>query len=65
MDKALETTFKVGNRVSYEDMANPRRCGRITERIHSRWGTEWRVVWDDGTETVSDLKQAGWRSDDS
>jgi hypothetical protein len=45
-------------RVSYEDMANPRRYGVVVEH---RAG-EFRVVWDgDEGETWSDLRQAGWR----
>lgn len=44
--------------VSYEDMANPRRVGTVVEH---RAG-EFRVMWDDedGGETWSDLRQAGW-----
>jgi hypothetical protein len=44
-------------RVSYEDMANPRREGTIVGRV----GSEYRVRFDDGEETVSDLRQHGWR----
>lgn len=51
------------NRVSYEDMANPRRYGTVVECLESVWGVEWRVRWDDGDETVSDLRQRGWRSE--
>ena len=45
--------------LSYEDMANPFRVGTVVEH---RAG-EFRIVWDDedGGETWSDLRQAGWR----
>jgi hypothetical protein len=49
-------------RVSYEDMANPRRYGVVVEH---RAG-EFRIVWDgDDGETWSDLRQAGWRRETS
>lgn len=66
---------RVGSRVSYEDMANPRRDG-IVEEVIQHGGvtpsglplprfTEYRVRWDeprDGVEEVtSDLLQHGWR----
>ena len=49
---------EVGTRVSYEDMANPRREGRVVEILEHGGrttqsglplpgGTEYRVVWDD------------------
>ncbi len=55
---------QVGQRVAYEDMANPRRVGTITDREDE---LGWRVVWDDKAddecegETWSDLRQHGWR----
>lgn len=56
----IETSVKVGDRVSYDDMANPRRVGTVIAQV----GNEWRVLWDDeaGTRshTVSDLRQHGW-----
>lgn len=51
---------EVGTRVAYEDMANPRREGRVTAIL--RDGREFEVAWDGETETVtSDLRQPGWR----
>lgn len=55
---------EVGSRVSYEDMANPRREGRVSEIVDD--GRSFVVVWDDeyrfdGVEgTESDLRQHGW-----
>lgn len=48
---------KVDMRVSYEDMANPRREGTIVQRV----GDEFRICWDDGTWSISDCRQSGWR----
>lgn len=50
----------VGNRVAYEDMANPRKVGRVTKIDASEWGNQYHVEFDDGTGTVSDLRQYGW-----
>lgn len=49
---------QTGSRVSYEDASNPRRTGSVTEVILD--GREFRVAWDEGGETVSDLRQHGW-----
>lgn len=56
----------VGDLVSYEDQANPRREGEVLEILRSTdlwtFATQYRVRWNhDGTETVSDLRQPGWR----
>ena len=62
---------RVGDRVSYEDAANPKRTGTVT-KDH---GGHYTVVWDESdqwpvdpydpearyTECVSDLRQPGWR----
>lgn len=59
-------TVEVGTRVSYEDAANPRRVGAVTEIDESRWGTNYHVEWDeqhrfDGVAgTYADLRQHGW-----
>lgn len=47
----------VGTRVSYEDVANPKRVGTVA----GEGVGEWRVVWDDGDVTFSDLRQSGWK----
>lgn len=57
---ACDGKAQVGDRVSYEDAANPRRVGVVVAVLRG-WGVEYRVRWDDGTSTVSDLRQAGWR----
>jgi hypothetical protein len=49
-----------GQRVAYEDMANPRREGVIGTVLTDRWGTQYHVIWDDGEDTTSDLRQHGW-----
>ena len=54
---------KIGGRVSYEDSANPRRVGAVKATIDSPWGTEFRIVFEDGTETTSDCRQSGWRKE--
>lgn len=73
--KVMETTkIQVGTRVSYEDMANPRRSGTIAGI--TRWGhsqgveqvgiggqAEYRIEWDDGASDYSDLRQGGWRNE--
>lgn len=50
----------VNDRVAYEDMANPRKAGRVTKVAHGEWGDQYHVEFDDGTGTVSDLRQHGW-----
>jgi hypothetical protein len=52
---------KVRERVSYEDMANPRREGTITGVDDRGWGVQVRVLFDDGELTYSDLRQHGWK----
>lgn len=47
--------------VSYEDMANPRRVGTIKEVRISRFCTEYLVAWEDGTESQSTCRGAGWK----
>lgn len=56
----IEATIpvNVGTRVSYEDMANPRKEGTVEAVLPSG---EYRVQWDEGAgETTSDLRQYGW-----
>lgn len=60
---------KVGDRVSYGDMANPRQEGVVTEVVSenqyrvafeaspSKFGDEYGLP---ARETVSDLRQHGW-----
>lgn len=46
----MSTTIAPGTRISYEDVANPRKEGQIIASIP---GTSlWAVKWDDGTTTV-------------
>jgi hypothetical protein len=57
---------KVGDRVSYEDAANPRRYGTIIDRVPLFDGVEWRVRWDIPSGStprihVSDLRGRGWQ----
>lgn len=59
-------TPAVGMRVSYDDVANPRRTGTVVAVNPSRWGTDYTVRWDEpvyetgATESRSDLAQYGW-----
>ena len=43
---ALAEKVQVGDRVSYEDMANPRRVGIVAEVIDSKWGRQYVVAWE-------------------
>ena len=52
---------EIDTRISYEDMANPKREGTIAAIITTKWGTQYKVNFDDGTETISDCRQAGWK----
>jgi hypothetical protein len=67
---------KVGDRVSYEDMANPRRTGTVVEVVETPSETpgglplpqtpQYRVRWDDRDEVVSAIAfgkpgVAGWQ----
>lgn len=71
LDLQVNGEAVVGDRVSYEDMANPLRVGTVTEINVSVWGTDYRVEWDAEFQqatafgpdagTVSDLRQHGWR----
>jgi hypothetical protein len=49
------TTIQIGTRVSYEDMANPRREGRIVGEIAGQWA----VRWDEHDEIYRLLEQHG------
>lgn len=60
-DNMNTTELRTGTRVSYEDMANPLREGTVAEILESLWGTQYRVAFDDGTETTSDCRQRGWK----
>jgi hypothetical protein len=59
MRNADYTEFKVGARVAYEDMANPRREGTIIE-IALALGGQFVIRWDNGAIDLSDCRQAGW-----
>ena len=43
----MTLTPNIGDRVSYEDMANPKAVGTVTASHESRWGTDYTVTWDD------------------
>ena len=51
-----------GDRVSYEDMANPRKEGTIVgTKLGTRFSSpQFQIRWDDGSEDWSDLLQHGW-----
>jgi hypothetical protein len=57
------STISVGDRVSYEDMANPRRRGMIVA-TGDAFG-QYTIAWDDDTTSTSDCRQAGWRLEQS
>lgn len=52
------TEYAVGDRVSYHDVQNPRKTGTVVEIVSA---SEYRVRFDDRSETTSDLRQAGWK----
>lgn len=49
------TSIQIGSRVSYEDMANPRREGRIVGEIAGQWA----VRWDEGERVYNLTEQHG------
>lgn len=54
---------KVGDRIGYRDIANPLRVGTVAEVLDAPkygGGPQYRVEFDDGTETTSDCRQHGW-----
>lgn len=55
------TKAEPGDRVSYEDMANPLRSGTIGEVVETEWGTAFLVVFGPGEAAWTDLRQRGWR----
>lgn len=61
----IDTTARtIGARVSYGDVANPRRVGTVIDTDTSAWGTQYVVRWDhapEGPHSWSDLRQAGWQ----
>jgi hypothetical protein len=61
LGKAEMDAPKVGERVYYEDMANPRQDGVVVELKTTVWGTQYAVQFDDGEITYSDLRQHGWK----
>jgi hypothetical protein len=52
---------RIGERVSYEDMANPLARGTIADIDVSQWGVQYVIAWDSGRISTSDLRQHGWR----
>jgi hypothetical protein len=57
----LTNDVELGDRVEYEDMANPRRAGEVTGITRTKWGTQYQVRWDDDRSyTWTDLRQSGW-----
>lgn len=71
MREPVKGKARVGDRVSYEDMANPLRVGTVVEVIDNEYGRQYRVAWDEADTatfedvpvvgTVSDLRQYGWK----
>jgi hypothetical protein len=61
--QAEMTQAKLGDRVSYEDRANPKRAGMVADIMVSQWGTQFVIAWQDaeGGLSVSDLRQYGWK----
>jgi hypothetical protein len=59
-------TLAPGDRVVYEDMANPRQEYEVIERVQSRWDTFFRLNpvgarWDSCADLkTSDCRQHGW-----
>lgn len=61
----ITSQIKVGDRVFYQDVANPRADGVVVEVLPD---SQYRVVFDDSqydseavdAVTVSDLRQYGW-----
>lgn len=56
--------LSVGDRVCYEDMANPRCEGVIADTEMSRWGVQYVIAWSGhraGEISHSDCRQNGWK----
>jgi hypothetical protein len=56
--------LSVGDRVCYEDMANPRCEGVIADIHKQHWGTQYIVAWCGyraGEISYSDCRQSGWK----
>lgn len=56
--------YREGDRVSYEDIANPRRVGTIVGQVEGGpSGTSYEIEFDDQAypHHFSDCRQAGWR----
>lgn len=55
--------IKTGDRVTYEDMANPRRVGTVTTQDKDEYRVEWAErgeTWLDPGYAWSTLRQYGW-----
>lgn len=59
---SIETKWESGQRVAYEDMANPLREGSIVCVQSSPWGIQYGVQFDNGDFTMSDMRQRGWKA---
>lgn len=61
----VSDTAHVGMRVSYEDMANPRKAGEVVDVVRSAWGVQYAIRWDAHPAPApldySDCRQSGWR----
>lgn len=54
------TAVKAGDKVSYEDQANPLKIGRVhAVDLDNPW-SPFTIEWEDGTTTNTDLRQHGW-----
>ena len=45
-DTTTTEHYPIGTTVSYEDMANPKRSGKIAQVTITRWGIEYDVQWE-------------------
>lgn len=64
------TTATAGDRVAYEDMANPLSHATVADVETTEWGTSFVLAWDDGCArrlaggdaiSTATLRGAGWR----
>lgn len=54
------TNPQIGLCVSYQDVANPPRVGYVVDVLSTATATDYLVIFEDNTETWSDLRQHGW-----
>lgn len=49
------TELRIGSKVIYEDMANPRRIGYICDVETTKWGVQYVIAWQGGRISTSDV----------